>query len=168
VRTIGSQPNPGDKLRQCYLQKGQIASYQPRSTLPANLHPGPEAHAFIHCCATGRSVYSPSANTFLEMKNTDAALASLSPKGAPQMMLNPSSLASTGRKKCMRISGAETIRSQWALLRPFDVHWFRRKTRAVRPPSEASSAGCEDRVAISLWSAALAIQRAGLLFPGLS
>lgn len=65
-----SQPNPGDTLRHFDLQKGQIASYLPRSSF-SNKHP--EVLADIRCSAQEMIVYIPSVNGYVEMKYGDAA-----------------------------------------------------------------------------------------------
>jgi hypothetical protein len=62
-------PNPGDTLRHFDFQKGQVASYLPRSTFPR--YPTPDGVADIRCLADKVVVYSEGAQEYIEMKYTD-------------------------------------------------------------------------------------------------
>jgi hypothetical protein len=67
------QPNPGDTLRHFDFQKGEMSSYLPRESLPQDVHPSPEATAYIGCSAHEVVVYSPSAQKYIQMNYGDAA-----------------------------------------------------------------------------------------------
>jgi hypothetical protein len=62
-------PNPGDTLRHFDFQKGQVASYLPRSTFPRL--PVPDAPAYIHCSENKVVIYSEGAQEYIEMKYSD-------------------------------------------------------------------------------------------------
>jgi hypothetical protein len=66
------------------LQKGQIGSYLPRSTFSRN---PPDVHAQIQCSAEGITVYSLSADTYVEMKYGEAAPHVYGVAAPPQMKL---------------------------------------------------------------------------------
>jgi len=62
-------PNPGDTLRHFDFQKGQVASYLPRSTFPRL--PMPDVPADTRCLADKVVVYSEGAQEYIEMKYRD-------------------------------------------------------------------------------------------------
>ena len=61
-----SQPKPGNTLRHFDFQKGEVASYLPRSFFP-NV-PRPETQAGIRCSADVVIAYSSNAHAYIQMK----------------------------------------------------------------------------------------------------
>lgn len=90
-----SDPKPGDTLRHFDFQKGEVASYLPRSGFPTK--PRPEVSAQIRCSADEVYVYSSNAHVYIEMKYSGGApqvYAAEAPAG-----LRFHGFAATGSKK---------------------------------------------------------------------
>jgi len=89
------EPNPGDTLRHFDFQKGEVASYLPRSGFPSR--PRPEVSAQIRCSADEVFVYSSNAHVYIEMKYSGGA-PQVYPAEAPSG-LRFHGFAATGSKK---------------------------------------------------------------------
>jgi hypothetical protein len=88
-------PKPGNTLRRFDLQKGEVASYFPRSTFPS--YPMPDKPAYLTCSATTVIIYSPGAQAYIETPYIG---------GTPQMyhVLAPADLRVSG----FAMTGAKT------------------------------------------------------------
>jgi len=90
-----TEPKPGNTLRHFDFQKGEVASYLPRSLFPNR--PRPESMARIHCAADGVDVYSPRTNLFIRIDYAGKAPEIYHTKGEPTG-LQFDGFASTDRK----------------------------------------------------------------------